>query len=646
MVESRLRWLSAIMPSMRILTVIPISRGISKDTLTYFTKNEPPIGSIVSIPLRNKTVYGLVVGSKEALELKSELKKLAYSIKKIDNIESRTFLSDSFIESAKKIADYNAGSVGAVLSMLIPKAILEESAKLPYILKEKPAGVFHETLLLQTDDVERYSGYKSLIREEFAKNRSIFFCLPTTEDLLNAKPLLEKGIENYTYVFYSGLSKKELSALWREVLENEHPVLIIAIGSFLSIPRNDLGTIIVEKESSRAYKTQSRPFIDIRTFAEILAKELGIRLILGDTFLRIETLWEEKNGRYSTLSPLKFRQLVGTECEIINMRTPQDMKKKEFAIFDDKLKKMINSTRENNEHTFLFCGRKGLYPVTVCSDCGTVVVCKNCSAPVILYGKKDGIGKNLFVCNHCGERREANELCIHCRGWRLNPMGIGIERVAEEVLSISPGAKIIVIDKDNIKTHKQAVKARDLFYNTPGSIMVGTEMALAYLNQKVQNTAVVSIDSYFSIPDFQINEKIFHILLNLRALAERHLLVQTRQENTKILDYALRGNLIDFYRDEIDDRKKVEYPPFATYIKITIEGERGLVRKKMEEIAELVKPLDFNIYDAWNPGTKIQHAMHGLISLPKGKWVDETLLAKLRGLPQQYLIRIDPITLL
>lgn len=645
---------------MRIVTVIPISKGISKDTLTYFTSKEVRSGSIVSIPIRNRTVFGLVIDSKDAQELKSEIKTLAYSIKKIENIETHTFLRDAFIESAQKIADYNAGSVGSVLSALIPKTILDASSELSFNQSETPKGIFHETLLLQADDEERYATYRSIIREEFARNHSVFFCLPTTEDLLNATSTLEKGIEKYTYTLHSGLSKKEIIELWKKISIDPHPVLIISTGSFLSIPRHDLGTVILEKESSRSYKMQVRPFIDIRQVAEAITKQLNIRLILGDALLRIETLWElkndnplEKNPFYSELLPLKFRSLTTATCELVNMKAPQDMKKIEFTIFSENLKNIITEAKENNESTFLFCGRKGMYPVTLCSDCGTVVVCKNCKSPVVLYGKretntnKSNHGKgNLFVCNHCGERRDAQELCIHCGGWRLNPLGIGIERVAEEINTLFPDIKLFIMDKDHISTHKQAVKERDLFYSTPGSIMLGTEMALTYLNKNVENTGVVSLDSYFSIPDFMINEKIFHILLNLRAISEKNCLVQTRQDNTKIFDYALKGNLLDFYRDEILDRKSIGYPPFTTYIKISIEGEKKSVKKQMDEITLVMKPFDLMVFDAFTPGSKQKFTVHGLLTLEKGKWVDKTLLEKLRSLPQNCLVRIDPVTLL
>lgn len=633
---------------MKLLTVIPISKGMPKDSLTYFTKNEVGVGSIVKIPLRKKIVHGLVMEEKNVEDMKSEIKSLTYSMRKIEEAESKSFLSPAFIRGVKKISDYNASSVGATLFSLIPKAILDENSKLTFKPSEEPRDTFHEINLLQSDFDERFATYKSLVREEFAKSHSVFFCVPTIEDLLSTKILLEKGIEKYTFVLHSGLTQKELVESWKNINLEKHPVLIIATGSFLSMPRGDIGTIILEKESSRSYKMQTRPFLDVRTVVEILAKEMKVRLVLGDIFLRVETLWEEKKGKYASLSPLKFRSLTSANCEIVDMKTPQDMKKMEFAILGEKIKSLVLKNIESNEHAFLFCARKGLYPQTVCSDCGTIVSCKNCSQPVVLHSKKDHAGqsKNLFVCNHCGERFDATIMCRHCGGWRLNPMGIGIDRVAEEIEKLYPNSKIFIFDKDHITTHKKAEKVRDAFYNTPGAICIGTEMALTYLNQKVENMAVVSLDSYFSIPDFQISEKVFHILLEMRSLSVREFLVQTRQENTKIFEYATRGNLMDFYRDEIEERKTLGYPPFNTYIKLTLEGEKISVRKEMENIKDIFSPYKLQIFDAFNPGAKNKHTVNGLLYLPKDKWPENELLQKLRNLSPQFGVRIDPASLL
>ncbi|MFZ2523045.1 MAG: hypothetical protein WAW92_01525 [Minisyncoccia bacterium] len=636
---------------MKVLTVIPVKKAIGRETLSYFTSEEITLGSVVKIPLRNKSGYGIVIDIRDAKELKSDIKSLSFNLKKIEKIESSVFLSEKFIDGAKKIADYFSGSLGGVLSLLVPKTILENSEQaVPHLsqTKIKPENIYNETLLLQSDEEERFGTYRSLIREEFARGHSVFFCLPTTEDILNAKVLLEKGIENYTYVLHTNLKKNEVLENWQRILNEDHPVLIIGTGTFLSIPKSDIGTIILEKESSRSYKVQTRPYIDFRTSVEIIAKSLGVRLILGDTLLRVETLWDEKEGKYSALMPLKFRTTSRASTEIILLKTPEDKTKKEFSIFGDKLKKLLQKTKENNEHTFLFCGRKGLYPTTVCSDCGRVVACNTCEAPVVLYKKKglSGPDKNSFICHHCGDRRDAGELCKYCKSWRLNTLGIAIDRVVEEVQSLIKDPKIFVMDSDHIKNHKQAKKVRDEFYSTPGSIMIGTELALTYLNQKIENSVVVSMDSFFSIPDYQINEKVFHILLSIRSITEKEIIIQTRKESTKLFDYAVKGNLTDFWRDEIEDRKSTDYPPFAKYIKLSLEGEKNAVRKEMENAKEHLLPYKLDIYDAFNPGSQKKYTVHGLLSVPRNKPLEDNLLTKLKSLPQSFSIRVDPITLL
>lgn len=633
---------------MKIVTVIPLSRGISKEVLTYFTKSDVKLGSIVKIPLRKKIVYGLVTDTEDAKDLKSELRSLSYSIKKIEELKSDSFLSDSFINAVKKIAEYNAGTLGATLFSLIPKPILEENEKLSFPETKIPKDIFHEINLLQAENEERFAHYKSLIREEFARGHSVFFCVPTIEDLLNAKKQLEKGIEKYSYEIHGGLPKNIQIETWQKICEDKHPVLIIGTGSFLSIPRIDVGTIILEKESSRGYKMQTRPFIDIRLATEILAKEMNVRLVLGDILLRVETLWEEKRGKYSNLSPLKFRSLAGSKSEIVDMRSPQNMKTKEFSVLSPKVRELIQKNIENSERLFLFCGRKGTFPTTVCSDCGTTVSCKNCSMPLVLYTKKELSEniKNLFICNHCGERYDTKVLCANCGGWRLNPLGIAVERVFDEILELFPKAKVVVFDKDHITTHKKAEKIRDLFYKTPGAICIGTEMALSYLNEPIENSSVISIDSYFSIPDFQITEKIFHILLEMRSLTMKEFLIQTRQKNTKIFEYAVRGSLADFYNDEIKEREEMGYPPFNTYIKLTLVGDKNAVRREMEKAKEIFLPHKLQIFDAWHKLQKGKHVVNGLLYLEKDKWPSSELLLKIKNLPAYFSVRIDPSSLL
>ncbi len=631
---------------MNILEVIPIAKAISKETLTYFSSLHIPLGSVAHIPLRNKKINGIVISSTPVSEKKGEIKNLSYQIKKIDAVHDKTFLLPEFVESARAIADYTASSTGAVLSALVPKVLIESIRSL---FEPRPRERIQnsQALVLQASDEERYAMYKSYIREEFAHNGSVFFVLPTIEDIKNAKKSLEKGIENYTYVFHTELSKKEIVESWNKVIASEHPVLILCTGSFLCIPRHDLGTIIVENESSRGYTGHVRPYIDVRKAAEVIARTYGIKLVLGDMALRIETVWKQKNDIYAELSTLKFRSLSTSESALIDARRPKNAPTKKFEIFTPALKELIKQNKEHNELLFLFCGRKGLAPISVCHDCGETVTCEECGAPVSTYTKRSASETlHMFVCNKCGTKRSAHETCKRCGSWNLQTLGIGIETVEKELKVLFPDTHVFVMDKTRIKTHKQAVTLADKFYDHPGSILLGTEMALTYLNKKINNAGVVSLDAFFAIPDFRINEKVMHILLFLRNIAEHALIVQTRQPDQSVFDYALKGNLSDFYREEIGVRKSLGYPPFQTFIKISREGKKVEARKAMEEAKKFLAPYEVSLFESFHKGTDANYIVHGLIMLGSDEWVDKTLLSKLRALPPDFQIKIDPDSLL
>ena len=123
--------------------------------------------------------------------------------------------------------------------------------------------------------------YKSLIREEFARKKSVFICLPQNEDVRLAKEKLERGIESYVCAFESGMGKKDLNKEWKKAKEPGHPVLIIATAKWLFLGRNDFGTIVIDKENQSGWKTLSRPFMDLRFFAETLASKKNIRAVIG-----------------------------------------------------------------------------------------------------------------------------------------------------------------------------------------------------------------------------------------------------------------------------------------------------------------------------------------------------------------------------
>ena len=209
-----------------------------------------------------------------------------------------------------------------------------------------------------------------------------------------------------------------------------------------------------------------------------------------------------------------------------------------------------------------------------------------------------------------------------------------------------PDISLFRIDSDTVSNDKSAHTTLQRFRAKPGSVLLGTEMLLQYVHEKVENSAIISLDSLFSLPDFRIQEKILSLLIRIRTLTSRDFVVQTRKADEKVFEYGLKGNMSDFYRQAIEERKKFNYPPFSILIKLTLEGRKDQIVKEMESIQTLLEPYEVDVFPAFIHTVKGNYVLHGLIRIAREKWVDERLVEKLRSLPPSVIVKVDPETLL
>lgn len=642
---------------MFIIEVIPIGKSPGIETLSYFTSQEVMIGAIVSVPLRKKIVRALVIAIRSAADMKEEIKNSTFILKKLDKIKSTEFFSKAFIDTAQIAADYYATSVGSILNILVPEYILKNIGKLKKIGKsidEKTTTTrsVHEKYVVQGDDDERYSTWKSLIRQEFAKKRSLFFLYPTIEEATYAFSLLEKGVEGYVFLLHGSLTPKTIIETWNTITKEDHPVVVIATGGFLSIPREDIETMIVERESSRSYKIMRRPFFDVRHIAEILTEKRKMKIFFADNLLRLETLYREEKGELIEASPFKFRSLSTAHDTLVDMRQIKNQTRVSFKILSDEVIALITRTKEESEHMIILATRRGVAPSTVCGDCQNIVTCNTCNSPVVLHRKQSTnqhnseLGKeekSYFLCHRCGDRRSTEEYCKTCGSWKLGTVGIGIDLVEEKIKDKFPDISLFKIDSEATPNDSTVRKTLEKFYAQPGSILLGTEMMLQYIHHKVENSAVISVDSLFSLPDFRIQEKILGILIRIRTLSTRDFIVQTRKYDEKVFEYGLKGNMSDFYRTAVDERKRFNYPPFSILVKLTIEGRKDEVVKTMEEIQTFLEPYEVEVFPAFTYSIKGNHILHGLLRL---KSLNPDLILKLRSLPLSVIVKVDPESLL
>jgi len=224
----------------------------------------------------------------------------------------------------------------------------------------------------------------------------------------------------------------------------------------------------------------------------------------------------------------------------------------------------------------------------------------------------------------------------------LQTLGIGIELVAQELKRLLPDVPVFQFDRDSITTHRNARSTIQEFYETPGSILLGTEMVLPYLTESVATSVVVSLDSLLSVPEWNIYERILSIVLRIRERTEQDLFIQTRKPDEEILDHALKGNLGAFYRAELKDRKEFNYPPFTTLIKVSIDGTPAQIRLMMEQVENALKPYGFTPIPHVLHTSKAHHVMHGFLRMKREQWPNDDLATLLKSFPSNVTVEVDP----
>jgi|ETNmetMinimDraft_33_1059910.scaffolds.fasta_scaffold03693_4 primosomal protein N' (replication factor Y) len=659
---------------MYIVDVIPLSRGMQKETLSYFTSKKVSRGAIVSVPLRLKNVGAIVVDIRDAKTVKTDIKNAHYGLKKVTDIRAARFFLPAFIEAAEHTASYFVSGTGAIIETLTPSSVISELKEETFLHQDnvEETGRKEKTVAqkytFQAPNKERFAAYKGIIREEFAKGNSVFFCTPTVDDIGHTISFLGRGIEGRTHILHSGISKRKFLDTWSTAILDKHPVLIIGTGSILSMPRHDINTMIIDAEHNWAYKRERRPFVDVRIFAEYFADALGVRLIMGGTVLRVETLYRNEISEFTHFAPPISRPLSSAKQMLVDMlktHTPLQLTSKTFTVISEKLKVTIEDAQKDNQNVFLLVSRRGLFPITLCSDCGSVILCRNCDVPVGLHkqaqrkNSQTEEGERIFLCHKCGEKNVVKDRCKNCDSWRLTSLGVGAAHVEEKTKELFPNARVLRVDKDSASTKKKAAALLKEFLDTPGSILIGTEMALNLLHKKIAITTVVSIDPLFSLPSFRTNERVFNLLMRLREQSVKKFIIQSRIPETPLFQHVLNGNITDFYKEEIEVRKTFGYPPFSTLIKLTYAGTKQQTEEEMSRIKKHLDGYDLQIFPAFTSKVRGKYITHAMIKIARdkeklgrgpaslrGKWPDKKLISLLRALPPSIAINVDPEHLL
>jgi primosomal protein N' (replication factor Y) len=645
---------------MFIVRVIPITRGIFKDYLSFFSRESMPAGSVISVPVRGKRVPSLVIDSRDAREEKLDIRRAGYVLKKLPaGIKARRIFSEAFIRGAMDTALWHGIHEGAAFGQLVSHIILASAQRIKEAPAEKESAAEPDEmkaradrLVLQAERGERIRTYRNLAREAFAREASVLIVAPTVIEAELLAEELARGIEERVVTLTSELPKKKLIANWNHAVASKEPVLIVGTPFVLSLPRADIDAIIIERESARAYRKFERPHLDLRHAALRLSVHSGARLICADFPLRVETRYLLDARRAEELARAQARPAGTTEVLIVDARKGEETRrsKRTFSTITDASMKRIEQELARGGRVAVYAARRGIAPLTVCNDCGTPVTDPVTGAPMVLHKTTEG---NVFLSHRSGATVPAHISCRTCGGWNLVTLGIGIDRVYDELAKRFSKAHLSLLTTDSAPTHAMAKKVAHDFFTTRGAVLVGTERMLPYFYEPVELSVVASIDSFLSLPAWRAHEHVLSILFYLREQTENALIVETREPEHLVMKTLTSGNPADFYREDIAERQRYGYPPFALFVGLSMRGTPAAIEKLRLLVKESFSDLDLvGPLPAEQIG-KSEWRSRAVIRLPAPyaprhagenarAWPDPDIAERLRALPPSIEVTIDP----
>jgi primosomal protein N' len=248
-------------------------------------------------------------------------------------------------------------------------------------------------------------------------------------------------------------------------------------------------------------------------------------------------------------------------------------------------------------------------------------------------------GTRVFRSADGKTKKAAQTTCDVCGSWNLLPLGIGVERVAEEISKAIPEAKIIMLDTDTIRTPAQARKAA-ITLKEPGTIIIGTEFMLPFLSsdEKVSYAAIASADALLALPFWRVRERLVHSALTLRERSEK-LSIATRRPDDSAFTAVLNPLASTFFEEEATDREAFMYPPYGHLVVVHAEGPAI----KKETMAATISAAF-----ADHPITRLPDRVQGatvrisiVAKYAHALWPDELVSEALAALPPWATIHID-----
>ncbi len=459
-------------------------------------------------------------------------------------------------------------------------------------------------------------------------------------------------------ILHSAFTDTERADQWRRIRSGAASV-VVGTRSGVFAPVRNLKLIVVDEEHDGSYKQEETPRYNGRDVAIVRAQRAGACVILGSATPSLESRYNAERGKYTLLElPGRIEARPMPAVELIDMRQ-EFLETRKQSTFSRKLLEAIGGRLENGEQTIVLLNRRGFSSFVACRSCGERVECVNCSL-TLTYHKRD----RRLLCHYCGYAEKVPSVCPKCASEHIYFLGLGSERVEEELHHAFPTARIARLDRDTVTGKRQYETILHEFREGNYDILVGTQMiAKGHDIPNVTLVGVVSADIGLGMPDFRAAERTFQLLTQVAGRAGRGnipgiVLIQTINPDHYAVRLAAAQDYQAFYEKELHFRRMMLYPPFSAMANVLVRSEKKEMAMRMSaDLGLLLQPPPEKLRimgpaEAPVPRLKNEYRYQFLVKAASRKMLNE-LLQRIRtfALERKWgatalVIDVDPLTLL
>ena len=410
--------------------------------------------------------------------------------------------------------------------------------------------------------------YLNLIEDTLNKGKTAIMLVPEISLTVALVNRFYEWFGSRVAILHSALSNGEKYDEYLKIIRGEVS-LVVGTRSAIFAPLENIGIIIIDEEHSDTFKQDNMPRYNAKDIAMVRCKYHKAPLVLGSATPTLESKARALKGVYSHLKLTK-RAGFGTLPQVTIVDMLEEVKKKNF-IFSDELINKLKMRISAHEQAMILLNRRGYSTTITCSNCGYTYKCPNCDI-TLTYHKST----NNLRCHYCGYSISKDNVCPNCHEDALNYLGLGTEKVMEELQKIIPEAKIIRMDQDTTSKKGSHEKIIESFKNHEYDILLGTQMiSKGFDFPYVTLVGIINADSSLNIPDFRSNERTFSLLYQASGRAGRsnlagEVILQTYNPDNYVLNCVKENNFNKFFNYEMNIRHILKYPPYYYLVSLKI----------------------------------------------------------------------------